>query len=258
MALNDNFYTDFQLGDKQLFRDFKGKLYCDDVAKRNLTPSKTINTEAIPSQDGEVPYSVTYNPRPIPLKIYINDINFNPELFTNWINKKEARWFNYIGDDKKIKVMVEDEINLDAYNPRQGLLDMNLIAHNPYYSYIEDSVFIQANPNLNTVYKFNNKGNDKSFPIITLKCEGQKQNIIFEINGFRMKISNLNTDIIIDCENESVYNYVGQTKVYRMNEYEYTNGFKYTFPKLNIGENTFKLIGGIITEVKIQGNSRFI
>lgn len=256
MAFNN--YFDFQLGNKRL-SDFGGILHNGDKgsATFNLISNMNKQTDEFPGIDGMAYYSSSYQPKPIPLNILIENENFNQDEFIDWIKSKEEQWFNYIGDNKKIKVVYDSDVELNVYNAKQALTEITFIAYYPFWSLINDVVWEQTNPSLNTSYSFTNLGNDESFPLIELNCT-TNQTIIFQINQKSFKLKDIIGTIFIDCYTETVYKIIGNSKVNYLGSFECTNGeYKYEFQSLVVGNNTFKLTSGSVNKVKINCNSRF-
>lgn len=253
-------YTDFKLGDKKL-SDFGGILWNggNEAYTINLLPTMTKKTEQLPNTDGNIYYGATYDPRLITLYIVIDNPSFNETDFTNWIKEKVVRDFYFIGDTKKIKVVCDDMVNLQAYNKNQGTIELKLIAYDPYWYLITDSIFSKTSPVINTTYSFTNSGNDNSFPLIKLQCSGTQNNIIFELNGKQFKIKTMTTDVYIDFYTETVYNFNGSEKMNRLSNFECLNGkYKYEFGELPIGNNTIKITSGTLTNITVNCRSRFI
>lgn len=256
----DNVFSDFKLGNRTL-SSFEGILYNNgSQAQVGLLPSITTSTDDIPGIDGLIQYSSKYDPRVIDLSIYIEDEDFNKEEFINWISAKTPQYFNYVGDNKKIKVIRQNQLDMSVYNEVQGTMEISFIAHKPHWELMTPNKFIQNTPVINNSYNFNNKGNTDSKPIIFLQTSGTRPNVKFSINGIEYNITTMTTDLYIDCDTETVYNFVSGKKVNRINEFKCVSDgyFRFTFPKLNIGNNTFKLLSSSLTKVTIDCNSRFI
>lgn len=257
--MNNTIFTDFQLGDRKL-SSFGGVLYNENgFAQLSLAPSVTFSTDDLPGVDGLITYSSKYDPRIIDLNIYIENRNFNKDEFINWISAKEERYFNYVGDNKKIKVMRQNQLDMSIYNESQGTMTVSFIAHNPYFELITPNNFVQNTPSVNQVYTFNNVGNTKSKPVLFLQYNGTIKNLRFSINDIEYNIANITSDIYINSEYETVYNFVSGIKVNRIGEFKCTKEgyFKFTFPELNVGSNTFKLLSGGLNKITINCNSKF-
>ena len=257
MAFNN--YYDFKLGDKKL-SDFGGVLHNggNDYVKLSLLPSMAKDVEETPLVDGNIYYGGRYEPRTIELNILIENPNFNQEEFINWLKPKKAQWFNFIGDNKKILVVYDDVVDMEIYNYSQSTITLKLIAHDPYWYLINDVVFQQASPTLNTTYTINNKGNTESYPLIKISCSST-QTISFELNGKKYKLTNVINDTYIDCYTCTVYTINNSVKTNRISLYECLNGkYKYEFGYLNFGKNSIKITGGTVNSLTVECKSRFI
>lgn len=254
-------YYDFKLGDKKL-SDFGGSLYNgeDDAAKKMLLPTMNNSTEELPLIDGTLLYASTYQPRPISLNILIDNNNFDEAAFINWIKSKTPQWFNYVGDNRKIKVVYEDEIIMTMYNNRQSIMTVKFVAHDPYWYLIDDVVFTKESPIITIPYTFSNGGNDISFPLIKLKCSTNQSIITFELNGKQFKLTSLINEVYIDFYTETVYTLINDgTKINKLSTFECLNGkYKYEFGNLNVGNNSIKITQGTLTSIVVYCRSRFI
>jgi len=251
-------YFDFQLGNKKL-SDFGGVLYNGDgYVKSSLLPNLNKQTEQLDMIDGAVYYGGNYEPRIITLHILIENENFDEAGFVNWIKSKEPQWFNYIGDDKKIKVVYENTLDIDIYNKKHGFIELTLVAHNPYWYLINDVVFTKTSPVVNTSYSFTNSGNTESFPLVKINCT-TSQNVTFSLNSKRFKLTNIVGDIYIDFYTETVYKFVSGVKTNYLSSFECLDGkYKYEFGSLPVGNNTIKIISGTVNSITVNCNSRFI
>lgn len=253
-------YVDFELDGIKL-SSFGGYLYnADGTPSEDIAPSVSVSTEVTENIDGETPYSSRYNPLEINLDIYIENENFDKTAFMNWMNKKGIRRFNYVGSDRWINVVRTEKVEINTYNSVQRTINgLKFMAYNPYWKLIVPNKLIYENPEVSVLYKFTNKGNTESLPIISLECKGEILDVQFEINGIRYKMDSIIERVFINAEDETVYNPTAQSKVNRIDKYSCISvgKFKYTFPKLNVGENTFKLIKGNVTKATIDCNSIF-
>lgn len=256
-------FTDFQLGSKKL-SDFGAVLWngSNDAYFVDLLPSMQKYTSQIQFVDGNAYYGGVYEPRTITLSIFVgynSKVDFNKDEFVNWIKSKEPQWFNFVGDEKKIKVVYDDSLNMNVYNKMHGLTTLKLIAFDPYWYLIDDSKLHIDTVQLNQLYTFTNKGNDESFPLITLRTSSVQQNVIFELNGSQFKIDNISENISIDFESETVYTTITNEKHNKLGEFQRVNGkFRYDFGQLPLGTNNFRVTQGDIASVDILCRSRFI
>ena len=155
----------------------------DGYAKSIILPSNTVQCEDVVGIDGQIPYSEKYNPLPIDISGYIENKNFNKEGFINWLGKKGEREFQYVGSDKKIKVVRDSEVELEIYNSSQALFECSFTAYNPYWLPAEEKVWSQNTPTLNTEYRFTSFGNVDSKPISQIETAGTNTVVRSELNG---------------------------------------------------------------------------
>lgn len=252
-------WSDFKLGNKKL-SDFGGVIMNDGEFTENYLPSLNLKSQSLVNSDGELFYGSKLDPKIIDEKIAIIDTSkFNEDEFKAWINCREQQWFNYVGDNKKIKVVRNNSLDSSLYSDGE-IMELSFIAHKPYWQPIDDKIWTQNTPSVNIVYKFNINSNTDSLPLIKLECIGNKVDTKFEINGLQFNIKNMTTEIYIDCEHEAVYTLVNDEKLTRLSEFECVslNKFKYTFPKLTMGENYFKLLKGSLSRIIINTNELYL
>lgn len=256
-------YTDFILGDSNIkLSDFGGMLYNEDNAKINLLPSHSINSEKYGNMDGEYITSTSLEPRPIELNMYFENGNLDIKSLTQWLyNDKKEQWFQYVGDNKRIRVIYKDEIIINVYGDK-STINTVLYAYDPYWYSMDNTKFVQERPMTNQLYTFNNPSVDVCYPLIKLEVgDGVTvRDVIIEINGERIKLANINTDIYLDSKYRTCYTYVVGEPQNKLDVYEYAElgKHRYYFPVLKPQNNTFKLVQGAVTKVTIETNSRIL
>ena len=253
-------YTDFKLGDRTL-SSFGGVIVNEDSCEKTYLSGMSSRKEKINGHDGEYVYDKsTRDPVAIDEMIAIVDEKlFNENEFKTWLDCKEERWFNYVGDYKKIKVLREDTVKGKLYSNGQKI-PISFVGNAGLWDSLIENKFIQNTPSVNVEYKFNNNGCEPSKPLIRLTCVGSKVDTEFQVNDKVYRIKNMTDQIYIDCDKECVYIDVNGTKISRLGEFEcYSKDtFKYTFPKLKVGENFFKLLKGSLSKVEILINEKWI
>lgn len=259
-------YTDFILGDNNIkLSSFGGVLFNQDNAKIGLLPSHNILSNKFNSNnDGEVIATTSLDPRIIPINMYFENDNLDIDALKQWLyNDGKEQWFRYVGSDRKIKVIYKEDMTLDVFNDKQSTLSVNLYAYDPKWYLTTGTTFTQDRPSTNQLYTFNNPSNvEKCYPLIHLEVGSgvTAKNIIIEINGNRIKLANIYTDIYLDSKYRTCYTLVVGEPQNQLGDYEYSElgKHKYYFPILKVGNNTFKLIQGTLTKVTIEMNSTAI
>lgn len=254
-------FTDFKLGNRTL-SSFGGAIYNNgNVGQANLLPSISIQTEENTGVDGAIPYSSKIEPRTIELSVVFQVDNFDREGFNNWLNFKEPQWFNFIGDNRKIKVMRQDTVDMEVYNEKQSTCELSFIAYDPYWRLIEETPFSLYTPVQGRVYSFYTFGNVESYPLIGINGSATSQ-FSFTLNYKTYTIENFSGNLYIDCETETVYTKLSNgNKINKIADFNRTAPIesRFNFPTLNAGENLFRIntILGV-TGISIDKNSRIL
>ena len=256
-------YKDFILGDSNIkLSDFGGMLYNADNTKINLLPSHNVTSNKFGNRDGEIITSTNLDIRTIELNMYFKNSNLDIKSLTQWLyNDKKEQWFQYVGDNKRIKVIYKDEITMNVIGDK-AMISMSLYAYDPYWYSMDNTKFVQERPMTNQLYTFNNPSLITSYPLIKLEVgDGATvRDVIIEINGERIKLANINTDIYLDSKYRTCYTYVVGEPQNKIDVYEYAElgKHRYYFPVLKPQNNTFKLVQGAVTKVTIETNSRIL
>lgn len=248
------YFDDFQLGDYKL-SDFGGFVINDDGWKVNVAPSTEYITEKVSLKDGELFFGSRLNPRTIPLKVYFED-EVEIEKLSAWLASGKPQVFSYVGDTKEIDVVYDGFLDLECYDDDgiKGIMDISFIAYNPYWRIKNEKHIIFTNLD-STVLSFKGKGNVECYPIIKITPNGTQAEIKFNWNGVLNTLKNVDKEIYLDCENEDLYEIIGDNKVMVSEKYDGNDYWEFPFITPFI-KNTFQLIRGNVAKVEIILNSR--
>lgn len=252
----DSYFYDFKFGDKYL-SDFGGTIINADgwQLKNGVTTTKL--TEKIPNRHGELFLGYTYNPRIIPVSVYIEE-DIDIDEFYAWLLDGQ-NVFSFVDSGKEINVILDNEIDIRAFydNGFKGTLDLSFIAYDPFWRVTNEKHIISNNVVLNTPITVKNKGNIESYPLIMVTPYGTQSKIRFKWNDNIIILQNISKPIYIDCEHEECYEMNLGQKVIVSSKY-YSDEY-YTYPEIKpYKKNIFELIEGNITSLDINPNSIFI
>ena len=259
MNANDVCYEDFRLGNKKL-SDFGGIIYNEDGWKISNGLSSNKITSKLTNRDGELFLGLTYNPRVITIPIFIQE-DIDIDEFYAWLLNGEQE-LEFEDSDRKIKVVLDTQIDIQSYydGDYKGLSTLSFIAYDPYWRATKDTYSAMENPTSGQIIKAKTKSNVVTYPIIKLTPTTSNK-IQFKINEdlitLNISSSNVGKEIIIDCENEEIYDIRNGAKynlfsIYNSNDY-------YSFPTLNpYKTNTIEFITGRVSKMSIYHNNRWI
>lgn len=259
MNANDMYFEDFRFGNKKL-SDFGGIIYNEDgwLISNGLTSAKT--TTKLTNRDGELYLGASYNPRTITIPIFLQE-DIDIDEFYAWLLDGEQE-LEFDDSDRKIKAILDNQLDIRSYydGDYRGLSTLNFIAYDPYWRATKDTYTTINSPSSSGEVNIKTKSNVLTYPIIKL-TPTLANRIRFKINDIIVSLNitsdNVNKEIIIDCENEEIYDLRFNTEYNLFNIYS-SNDY-YEFPTLNpFVINKFTFLEGSVSKIVIQHNNRWI
>lgn len=252
MKMLDSYFYDFKFGDKYL-SDFGGVVYNTDGWKTVNDIKLNHYSEELPKRDGEYLMYSKLSSRIITIPIAIKG-NIDIDEFFAWLISKEAKWLEING--RRIKAILDNTISLENYfidATYGGVCELSFICFDPYFRDIYDEC-ITITSNSTSIFI---NGNVDSYPLIKIVPIENQSKIRFEINSTIYTLNNVNRTIYIDCETEEIYEIEANQKISVFEKYTSTDYYDFPFlkPFLN---NTFNIVEGEVSEIKITLNNRYI
>ena len=228
----------------QWFSSFGVYVAGTDGIELSLLPAKNITQTDIMGMAGASYSYGKFEPREMPLPIYISDISML-EDFKKLIMFTEPKWIYFRNTNTKIKGVFTNAVK-GKFKGIKGTFDLVLLALDPYF--YEIIPFSIAYTNFTTPIRFNNSGNSKSFPVYEVTGKGT---VIVGVNGQTMTLK-FNPDayetFVINAKTCEVK--LGITnRFYSLAESD--------VPTLLSGQNTMAVTGDC-TRLKVTPNSMWI
>lgn len=242
--------------------DFGGEIAgSNGMSPFSVLPQLDIKSESVIGMDGQLVYGSSYQPRTFVVPVYFKDLTRIREI-ASWLSTKQPTDFYFKGDDVKISVLLDSAIDIQGYC-LQGTVELKFIAHNPYYSAVDDEKFVVVKSAQNKVTKvgsvttmeqtslrdiqITNKGTINSYPMFTIYGTGE---ISVGVNGevFTVRLGTTDDYVTVDTQRYAVY----KDNTNRMNDL-----ITDTLPALECGINRIS-VGDNCTKIEIQCNSKWI
>lgn len=257
MEALDSYSYDFRFGKKYL-SDFGGVIVNQDGWKLNSGVTSEKITEKIPTKHGEVLIGFTFNPRIIDVHILIEEDIDLDELYA-WLLDGEQE-LELIDSGKKIMAVLDNQIDITGYTDGgfKGTLDLSFICYDPFYRHVNERPIAISNPAIDAIINVKSKGNWECFPTIKLmsKINGK---VRFKWNDMIITLSSItaNREVIIDCENEEVFEYRNGTKYNLFSIFTSTD--YYEFPSIKpFVQSKITLLEGSLSNISVLPNSKYI
>lgn len=258
-----NTYTDFEFNGVKL-SSMGGRLFnTNGVITRTLKGSTKVKTIDNYNINGVYTCGSKVESFNETLNILFENEAIQEEDLKAWLYTKEPKWFNYVGDSKKIKVMFLNPIVLEIYNSKQFTLDLELTCFSGEWQSINEDKYIIDNPTVNKPYTFMNNGTEVSRPIIHIKVgEGiTVTNFKIMINDKIVTLSKIVGDVYINSQYNTVYYFINSEKKNLLDTYSCSGQgafHKYDFPNLKVGENTITILNGNANVITVEKNERYV
>lgn len=215
-----------------------------DGIELSLLPAKNITQTEIMGLSGASYSSGRFEPREIPLPIYISDISML-EDFKKLIMFTEPKWIYFKNTNTKIKGVFTNAVK-GKFKGIRGTFDLVLMALDPYF--YEVIPFNITYTNFVNPILLNNTGNSNSFPVyevtgkgtVVVGVNGQVMTLRFNATVYETLVVNAKT-----CEVKLGNN----NRFYSLDESD--------IPMLLSGQNTIDVTGNC-TMLKVIPNNRWI
>lgn len=126
--------------------EFEGDIGGASTKPLNMLPQKEIIAEPVLGLDGEVFIKSRFQPRRFTIPVKFENMKRIREI-SSWLGVKEPSDFYYKGDKVKIKVLIDNLLDVELY-AYEGLVELSFTAYDPYFKAIDDIIFTCIKPNV--------------------------------------------------------------------------------------------------------------